>query len=277
MPRLFARASHWNDLSVNARSLHALRGIQAKHPNWLFSHQTAALVHGLPVASSLLGRIHVRLPSTGHIRTLQPFVFHTVDGPVETVLGIRVTPVCQTVLDCASTLSFRDGLAIADAALRYCRVDREELVCYVESRGKGRRGVQLARLVAHCADGLSESWGESFARAMMIELGFAVPMLQVEIDLPLELGGPRRVDFLWVLPDGSYIIGEFDGLVKYRKPDTVSSDSTLRALVGERQRESRLTVTRAPIVRFTFNDLKNPDRFAGLLDAFGVPRVRAAA
>lgn len=269
---MFVHIDHWESLSANAKLLHMLRGVQTKHPKWLFSHQTAASVHGLPVASSLLERIHVRLPRAAHMRAVQPFDFHAVNGPVETVLGIRVTPICRTVFDCASTLPFRDGLAIADAALRYHRIDRGDLICFVESNGKGKRGVRLARRVVRYADGRSESWGESAARALMIELGFALPELQVEIDLPPELGGPRRVDFLWVLPDGSYIIGEFDGMVKYRAPRVAQDDETLKALVGERQRESRLTVMRAPIVRFTFDDLRNPERFARLLDAFGVPR-----
>ena len=274
---MFARVSRWEALTPSARSLHCMRAVQSKHPDWVFSHQSAAVAHGLPIPASQLTRLHVRLPATANIRRSERYVFHACDGPIERVFGVRVTPLLKTVLDCASSLSFRDGLAVADAALRYYGIERAALVRYVEDEGKGRRGVRQARLIARHADGLSESWGESAARALMIQLGFALPRLQAEIDLPSELGGIYRVDFLWVLLDGSYIIGEFDGMVKYRDAPASRAGESLRALVDERKRESRLTMLQVPIIRFTFDDLRDPGRFARLLDAFGVPRERAAA
>ena len=190
-------------------------------------------------------------------------------------MGLRVTSLQQTVVDCAREFEFCEALAVADACLRHYAVSQSELLSFAEREGKGLWGIGQAREVLACANGLAESWGESVARGLMIRLGFMVPELQVVIDLSAELGGSRRVDFLWRLPDGTVIIGEFDGRMKYEDKTLLRGRDAVDVLVDERQRESRLTSTGAAIVRFTYDDLRNPARFAELLDAYGVPRNRS--
>lgn len=271
---MFVRTTHWNGLPRQTQILYLMRGLQKKHPNWIFSHQSAAVAHGLPVARWHLSEVHIVLPPGAHARRSPGCTFHisTCEAPCVT-MRIQVTPIEQTVLDCACTLPFRDGLAIADAAARFYHIDAARMLAYAVEHGGGKRGIRHARMVFTSADGRAESWGESVARALMIELGFEVPQLQVDIELPEHLGGPRRVDFLWTLPDGSSIIGEFDGKEKYAM-GSGGDGGSLDVLLEERQRESRLTVLRAAIVRFTFEDLKDPLGFTALLDSFGVPHAR---
>ena len=216
------------------------------------------------------------LPSGERIGSRKRVRVHVAQlDKVARAMGLQVTSLQQTVMDCAREFDFCEALAVADASLRHYAISRAELLSFVERGGKGLWRIAQARRVFACADGLSESWGESVARGLMIQLGFMVPELQVVIDLPAELGGPRRVDFLWRLLNGTIIIGEFDGKVKYRNQKMLRGRDAVDVLVDERQRESRLTVTRAPIVRVAYDDLRDPARFATLLDAYGVPRESA--
>lgn len=267
---LYVRREHWRALHPQAQALAALRGLQAKHPSWVFCHQSAAIAHGLLVASWLLKEAHVLQPLHTKRATRKGIVRHrsTCTSGVA-CMGVCATSLLQTVLDCCRMLPFGDALAIADGCLRFHNVSQRELCEFVEQKGRRKRGVAQARKVTALADGRSESWGESQARALMHELGFVLPDLQVEIALPAELGGTRRVDFLWQTNEGGYVIGEFDGKEKYRLGQRDGFD----ALFEERQRESRLSILGASIVRFGFNDLKDPMRFARLLAAYGVPRL----
>ena len=69
-------------------------------------------------------------------------------------------------------------------------MSKEHLVEAVNKLGLNRRGVVTARRVARYADGLSESGGESKARALMIERGWQTPELQIELFDPVEPGRP---------------------------------------------------------------------------------------
>ena len=97
--------------------------------------------------------------------------WRTLD-PREVVDGWVTAPV-RTVLDCAATLPFDAGLAIADSALRIGRVRQQQLVAAAAgfpARGRARVG----RVVA-AADGRAQGPFESVLRA--VSLG--VPGLHV--------------------------------------------------------------------------------------------------
>lgn len=90
------------------------------------------------------------------------------------------------------------------------------------------------------ADGRSENGGESVVRAIILELGFAEPDLQVEIEDPLNPGTYKRVDYYWLLEDGRAIVGELDGFEKYLKTHgnpRKSPDENLRSAIKAMRRE----------------------------------------
>ena len=147
-----------------------------------------------------------------------------------------------------------------------------QVVDYLRSGHRGRRGVRGAMRVAALADARAESGGESIARWTMLEAGFEPPELQVWIEDPVEPGTWFRVDFLWLLPDGSVIIGEMDGRQKTERPELMGGRSAVRVLQDERLRESHLSALRPAVVRFGYDVARDPVLLGSLLDSFGVPR-----
>lgn len=184
----------------------------------------------------------------------------------------------RTAIDCMRTLPFAYGLAVADSATRARGWSDLHLAHHLFTTSMGRpHGICRARLVALLADGRSESGGESIARANMIREGFTLPDLQVEV--PKLAGGcPYRVDFAWGHSagdptDGAPIYGECDGRIKYTDPTILGNGDTVDALLRERRRESRLTLTSSSIVRFSPEEAKSRTVLSRLLETFDVPRA----
>lgn len=69
----------------------------------------------------------------------------------------------------------------------------------VEKRETDRNGraVRTALTTLQYADARAESGGESVARAVMIETGFAPDWLQYELTDPFDSAKPIRTDFAW--------------------------------------------------------------------------------
>lgn len=112
----------------------------------------------------------------------------------------------------------------------------------------------------------------AFTLRFVIKLGFARPQLQVPFPHPVHDGTTYRVDFVWTREDGGIVLGELDGLSKYESSKDDNGPCTLRAFARERKRESMLSLYGAPIVRFSFADVLNEQRFGTLLKQFGVPQ-----
>lgn len=270
-PGLFAHAELWTGLTPTDRALHVLRAIAVVRPEWVFSHHSAAAIHGLYASAAHLAQVHVTSP---YSRTARNTVHHIrSDVSSVTVDGMRVTPLEQTVFDCLKELDFRFGLAIADSGCARLGVAACELVDLIRLRWKGCKGLSRALATAAHADARSESGGESVARAVMIEEGFQLPDLQVEIPDPMNPAKAYRVDFLWKTWSGELIAGELDGMVKYRTPRFMGGRSLEGVLLDERERESRLSAAGIRVVRFKYSQVLDTGYFARLLDRYGVPRA----
>ena len=109
-------------------------------------------------------------------------------------------------------------------------------------------------------------------RVAMARLGFASPELQVAIADPMDKAKSFRFDYLWTLPDGMLVAGELDGKQKYRDPEMLRGRTAVNVLTDERRQESRLSIYRIPIMRFSFEESQDPESFADLLQSFGVPK-----
>lgn len=273
LPKLYARAGRWlHGLRPTQRALHILRSLHELHPNWRFCGPSAAVLLGLSVSEHLLGTIHLAVEPGSGVRSEAPFRRHAIPGDdCAEAGGIPVTPLLRTTFDCARWLSFREGLAVADSALRTGGIPREALENYIAGMTGGYRDIAQARMTAAHADARSENGGESIARAAMWELGFALPDLQVEVPNPFSGSGIYRVDFRWRLPDGTEIYGEHDGNEKYLNPQ-MNGGNPLSAIKGERRRESSLTVTHASVMRFSPADVADTGYFDWLLRFYGVPK-----
>lgn len=270
---LYARASYWRALAKPQQTIHILRTLQKLHPDWVLCHESAAIAFGLPVSFDRMDAIHVETSRAKRNASPSSIRWHVIedDDPV-LVQSLRVTSLTRTVFDCMRTSSFKQALAIADGALRCTGNPPGWFAARFKRLGKTHPGINQAIRTMYYADPLSESGGESMARAAMIEQGFALPYLQVAFPQPLDPQRSYRVDFLWTRMDGSNVIGEFDGMQKYECDAFRNGRTPLRVLADERHRESHLTLHGMPIVRFSYKDVMDADHFARLLECYGIPR-----
>lgn len=190
-----------------ARRAHALAATAEAlvHRDHVVSAMSGAVLHGLPVVAQL-GRpvltsaIPDNLGRTGQV-LVRGAELYAED--VTRWFGTPVTTVARTVIDMAR-LDRRDGIAAADAALREGLVSRAELTAALEIH-RGWPGVRQARDVVALADPRAESPLESVLRLALLDDGFPVPELQVEI-------AGFEVDMLF---RKQRLILEADGRLKY--------------------------------------------------------------
>lgn len=275
---LYVDAELWGSLNQDERTLYVARGLQDRHPSWVFCGPTAAVAYGVDVSWSLQERIHVATTRSGHRRNGPLVARHAVlperdpEGGIEVVGGLRVTGPSKTVYDCLRSTDFARGLGVADSSIRQGVVSHDGLVGYIESLRDGSRGRAQALGTLAWADPRSENGGESIARARMLSLGYARPELQVEVPNVVEGGEPYRVDFCWVRTDGVVILGELDGTDKYVVEGMTRGRSLDEVLSDERARGSRISIYDASLMRFRFGLTGRLSEFSSLLDEYGVPR-----
>ena len=275
-PALFARTSFFSSLSKTARAFLTVKTLARKHPTWVFCAFSAAIVHGIDVSHALLGRVHRAVPLNGHRRASEHLAHHVISHePVTVAEGVRVTSLARTIFDCLRLATFAEGLGIVDSAINRALIEKNRLCAYALAT-RGYTNVEQARKTISFADGRAENGGESYARAVMIDAGFQMPELQVEVLEPIDGLTSSRVDFRWVLPDGKVVLGELDGTGKYLTDRTGARRATkdvVKQYSDERLRESHLNLTGATVVRFSFDNVKNTDYFIKLLSEAGVPRA----
>jgi hypothetical protein len=245
--------------------LKVLSTLAAMRSPSVLSHESAAVMHGLPVIGRWPSRVHVVEEARSGGRSSALIVRHGVKQlPGIIVLGdIAVTSVARTVIDLARTRPFASALATADHALAsgLCTID--DLRAEVDLAGTGR-GSRSARYVVERANGLAQSVGESLSRARMYELRLPVPVLQQEFFDDDGLVG--RVDFWW---ETLRLIGEFDGRTKYR----ANSDANLppeEVVWLEKRREDRLRPMSAGFARWTWEIALDRNRFLQVMVRAGV-------
>ncbi len=262
----------WESLSPEGRHVLAVRAtIRRVRGPFLVAGGSAAALHGLPYASRDLQDVLLLVPYPGG-GSSEPGVrrttaaFDTAEHIVRD--GIPVTTVARTVLDLARSLEFGRAVAVADRAQwRKARapVTREELFAAL-GRARFPRGGRVAERVVGFSTHLSDSVGESEARAAIHRLGFEVPRLQ---HYWRDAEGQMESDFYWESVD---IAGEFDGKVKYTRDEYTRGDPSA-AVWREKRREDRLRRLTSGVVRLVTEEVRNPVLLARILTDAGVPRA----
>jgi hypothetical protein len=215
------------------------------------SHASAAVLHGLPVCSKAIDRVHVTRNGSGGGKRRSLVHVHASPlggGDVTSIGGIPVTSLARTVLDLCRTLPFEQAVAAGDHALRLglLATALEEAMTLLE----GWPGTRQARRAIAFLDGRSESAGESVSRVRIHEAGLPAPVPQREIYGP-DGRLVARVDFCW---EEQRTVGEFDGKIKYGrllKPGQSIED----VLFDEKRREDALRDLGWQIVRWLWADL----------------------
>jgi hypothetical protein len=188
--------------------------------------------------------------------------------------GLLVTGRVRTVLDLAAFTPFAEAIVPMDHVLRpdgarnLPPLSKEQLLGEIE----GNYAAAAARRITvaiEFADPQSASAGESYSRALMHVAGFETPALQHGIRDADGLIGYS--DYYW---DSARIVGEFDGMEKYMKPEYLRGRTPSQAVVDEKYREDRIRATGPTVVRWVWADLTMPGRLERKLAAAGVPRRR---
>lgn len=163
-------------------------------------------------------------------------------------------------------------MPIADSAISKLGLASEQLMEAVEQRATARNGraIRTALTTLRYADARAESGGESVARAVMIETGFAPDQLQYELTDPFDSTETMRTDFAWERQARELTLGELDGFVKYTDQAMLAGRTTAEALVAERQREAHLSLYGHPLLRFTMSEVRSTGVLAKKLQTAGI-------
>ena len=244
---VYVDSSDWAEKEREARHFVRMQAVCALMKSApVFSHQSAALIWGLPVVGVPMP---VQLTAAGRVgvRSQRGIRWHNdavCDDEIVMVGGFLVTSLERTLVDLARTCSFPSAVAALDAGIgewiespitgrvRGANTGRlHELV----SSAAGRRGVRAARTSVNFADARSGSAGESVSRANLHLLGFPAPELQVPFRR--DDGGLDIVDFDW--PDlGRF--GEFDGRGKYLRLEYTADLPIEEIVLAEKEREDHI-------------------------------------
>ncbi|MBG6179691.1 hypothetical protein [Arthrobacter sp. CAN_A1] len=84
-------------------------------------------------------------------------------------------------------------------------------------------------------------------------------------------GFVAQTDFYW---RERRLIGEFDGLVKYQKPEYMGGRSASQRVVDEKIREDRLRALGFTVARWIWEDVYKPERLLSLLVSKGLEAGR---
>lgn len=242
----FVEKAVWARLTPDERIRLEVAAAAAVHRgSFTATHRSAGALWGAPRIQKHDGLVHQRVTLAAGTRTEHGIRKHAVadtDLHLTQIDGITVTDVDRTVLDLAATEPFAAAVVVADWALRR-HTDKGRLRRTLDEWSPARGRARIERVIDF-ADGRSGGPGESVSRVQIDECGLTRPVLQQRFDDERGLIG--FVDFYW--PDFD-VIGEFDGLVKYRKPEFMNGRTDSEVLTDEKEREDRLRATeRRPIV-----------------------------
>lgn len=217
----------------------------------VLSHQSAAVMYGLPLWSTPLDRVHITRDrrNGGRLRTSLAVHCAPIDDGVAVVEGVVLTSPARTIVDLARTLPFEPALVACEAAVRRFGIDYATLAVELE-HAKRRRGAAAARRLIVALDGHSESPGESRSRATILRSNLPLPSGQGVVTAANGdfLG---RVDFYF--PHHG-VVAEFDGRAKYGRTLRPGMDPA-EVVYAEKLREDRLRDAGFVVVRWTWQEL----------------------
>ncbi len=267
----FVSLTVWD--AADSRGRHLLRARAAladvRRPAAL-AGVSAAAVWGMPIEEAWPTEVTILDEWRGGGRS-EPGVRKTASGfrtaSIQVVDGIPVTSIERTAIDIARTHSFAGAIGSLDWVLWRKRKGALEKIALVDelSRLNPRFGIRhLQRCIAFSTS-LSDSFGESTARAVIHLLGFEPPELQVEF---FDAQGKIEPDFFW---RSIRRVAEFDGKAKYTRDEFTRGDPG-EVVWREKKREDRLRAMEVDVTRILTEHVKAPVRLERMLLLAGVPR-----
>ncbi|MGN6325181.1 hypothetical protein [Pseudolysinimonas sp.] len=176
-----------------------------------------------------------------------------------------VTPLVETIVNVADRFDAAVSIPVIDAALGgrardSAAVRPDDLAAVPVQHAPRRVGFALG-----FGDGRAESVGESLSRLAIHRVGLAAPVLQARFDDDRGLVG--FADFWW--PD-SGVIGEFDGLGKYRRDLAGRGRPPEEIVIAEKRREDRMRALGPRVVRWGWATARSVPDLRRLLMGAGV-------
>lgn len=249
---LYALSATYTPLTSEAKHLVRCRAVAHRHRDGVvLSHQSAALMHGLPVWGMDLDEVQVTRRD-GRRGRHEAGVAHRIgridDSQIVETDGVLTTTPERSVWEVACAGTSESGLVTADGALHDTLVSHDSLR-EVAGHFANWQGSRSARLALSLADGLSESPGESRSRYLFWRFNVPRPDLQFRV-----VGQNGRIiartDFAWELYRH---LAEFDGRIKY---DGTFGDAGFGTVFSEKRREDLVRDEMWGLSRLIWADLK---------------------
>ncbi|MCU1479261.1 MAG: hypothetical protein JWQ19_47 [Subtercola sp.] len=273
---VYVDSERWAGATPGERYRQRIRAVVAsREVRCVVAYHSAAALWSLPRLGAWPDEVHLKaLPDTKPT-SRNGVRWHTdqlLPSDVVQLNGVFVTSRVRTLVDLARVEPFAQAVIALDHALNsrssrpYPALTQHALIGEL-ARTRSRRGAARATRAIEFCSASAASVGETYSRVLMRRLGFSPPQLQLEHNNPR--GGRYFTDFEW---HGERIVGEFDGVSKYLKPEYLEGSSSGDAVVREKIREDDLRAEGFTVVRWLWRDLHAPDRFAQILTRAGVPR-----
>lgn len=273
----YSDKEQWDGLDERQRHLLRMRAVAhstIREP--VFCDVSAAMAWGLPWLGPIGDTVHVcSAPASGgrSENDVRRHPHDLSDVRVDEREGFLVTGMALTAVELAARLPFAHGASVIDASLSRGRTDpvvAVELEHAVALLGP-RAHAAAARAAVQFGSPLAGSFGESYCRAVIHELGYPAPQLQVPFSDARGFIG--FVDFWW--PEHR-VIGEFDGAVKYQSVEMLQGLTPGEAAWREKQREDRLRRQANGFFRAIWAEVINPPRLDAVIRAAGLRPVSRA-
>ena len=226
------------------------------YPECVASHESAALLHGLPLFKVPSFAIATRQwgawrGGPKHRVRIAPLPAHHVCE----ISGTPTTTLTRSVVDIARSASMLSAVVVGDAALRR-GLSRHALREMLDECSPWCETKKAAAAIDFF-DARSESALESLSRVLVHENDIPAPEPQYEIVIRAR---SYRVDFYW---KHKRLVGEADGKVKYSR--TLDRELSPEEVVWrEKLREDALRDAGYGIVRWTYGQMLNEtDRTIG--------------
>lgn len=249
---VFAATDVWESLDPfrgqplpRVRAAHLV--VQKQH--W-FSHESAALIHGIPLADPRRARVHLTRPRVLGDRDKAGIVHHkAVFLPTQAteVDGLPALDLARTACDLARSSGLTAGLAACDHVLRGA-VTVDDLWA-VRRQMKFWRGVKTVHRSIELADPGAENYAESAMRELVLELGIGPPSTQ------FGLRAEGRTVFCDVRV-GRHLF-EMDGKVKLLPvaEGGVAGDDPVEVAWASKQRQDFIMGFKLGVSRVSYRDL----------------------
>lgn len=230
---LYALSATYVPLTPEAKHLVRCRAVtQRLGAGVVLTHQSAALVHGMPVWGLDLDEVQLTRRD-GMRGRHEAGAYHHIgrieDSQIVEINGVLTVPPARAVWEVACAGSSESGLVTADGAL-HAKLVSDDTLREVAEHFAHWQGSRSARLALSLADGRAESPGESRSRHLFWRFNIPSPDLQFRIR-SRDGRTIARTDFAWELYRH---LAEFDGRIKY---DGTFGDASFATVFGEKKRE----------------------------------------